>query len=540
MRIADVARFSSDPAFLVLRNRRDTLNDRIDVNRQALVTLPQGVPGGDARRAELTTQLEGGARELRVVEDQLLLRYPRFMELTNPRPVTVEDLQQKLLKPGEALLTYVLLPQETVIFAVTRERFKMVSSGVRRDDLARRIHGIRRSIEKVTSGDSVLFLREIDPATLHSLHRDLIDPVSDLLAGVEKVIVVGDGPLHTIPLEFFVTRWTPAEQQAFRNARSAADGSNAHPYLGEYKLPEYLGKQFRFAYLPSLSALTSQRLYPKATGTRSREFIAFADPDFSPVQGSDKQFSASTKVSLAALGSSVPRLRDGTPAIPRLRETADEAREIAKLLGGASELYIGSNAQEKTAKLGELKTARFVLFATHGFLGGEYLPAGLALTEAGGNVPASALSSAGSEHQVIAQPALALSLVGDLSGEDGLLTMKEVIEDIELNADVVALSACNTAGETVQANNGEGFAGLTRAFMYAGAKSLIVSHWSVDSLSTQALMTNMFRNIQQGEPTLTAMSGAQRGMLGSEYASGNFHFSRSHPFFWAPFVYVGD
>ncbi|MBM3347309.1 MAG: CHAT domain-containing protein, partial [Betaproteobacteria bacterium] len=126
------------------------------------------------------------------------------------------------------------------------------------------------------------------------------------------------------------------------------------------------------------------------------------------------------------------------------------------------------------------------------------------------------------------------------SGEDGLLTMKGVIEDVELNGDVVALSACNTAGETAQANNGEGFAGLTRAFMYAGARSLIVSHWSVDSLSTQALMTQIFGNIRKGAETLPAMSEAQRGMLGSTYAAGQFHISRSHPFFWAPFVYVGD
>ncbi len=139
-----------------------------------------------------------------------------------------------------------------------------------------------------------------------------------------------------------------------------------------------------------------------------------------------------------------------------------------------------------------------------------------------------------------AQPALALSLVGNLAGEDGFLTMKEVIEDLELDADLVALSACNTAGESAQANNGEGFAGLTRAFMYAGAKSLVVSHWSVDSLSTQALMTNMFSNINRGIPALSAMSDAQRGMITGTYASGAYYFSRSNPFYWAPFVYVGD
>ena len=85
-----------------------------------------------------------------------------------------------------------------------------------------------------------------------------------------------------------------------------------------------------------------------------------------------------------------------------------------------------------------------------------------------------------------------------------------------------------------------GFAGLTRAFMYAGAKSLLVSHWSVDSLSTQALMTATFRNIKSGMGALPAVSDAQRQLRAGGYVRDGFHFSRSHPFFWAAFVYVGD
>jgi CHAT domain-containing protein len=220
----------------------------------------------------------------------------------------------------------------------------------------------------------------------------------------------------------------------------------------------------------------------------------------------------------------------GMPAIPRLSETADEAKEIARVLGGKSQLYVGDQAQERTAKAGSLRTARFVLFATHGFLGGEYIASDLPVEE--GDVRRAPKPRG--------QPALALTLVGDLKGEDGLLTMKEVIEDLELNAELVALSACNTAGESAQANNGEGFAGLTRAFMYAGAKSLLVSHWSVDSLSTQALMTATFRNIKSGMPAIAAVNDAQRELLSGGYRRDEFHFSRAHPFFWAAFVYVGD
>jgi len=76
--------------------------------------------------------------------------------------------------------------------------------------------------------------------------------------------------------------------------------------------------------------------------------------------------------------------------------------------------------------------------------------------------------------------------------------------------------------------------------MYAGAKSLLVSHWSVDSLSTQALMTSTFRNIKSGMPALAAVNDAQRQLLVGHYTRGQYHFSRAHPFFWAAFVYVGD
>jgi CHAT domain-containing protein/tetratricopeptide (TPR) repeat protein len=531
MRQADVAQFSGDPAFQLLRNRRAQLQERIDGLRQALVTIPLNLPNADAHRAELGDQIEAANRELAVDEDQLQRKYPRFMELTNPHPVTVDDLQQKLLKPGEVVLTYVLLPRETVIFAVTTDRLKMVVNGIPRDDIARRIRAIRRPIDKVTAGESVLFLKEIDPANLYALYSALVAPVADMIEGKEKVIVVGDGPLYTIPFELFVTRWGATEQQAFRTGQDASDGSAAHPFLSEYALPEYLGKRTRFAYLPSLSALTSQRLYPKPVVSRPQELVAFADPDFDPVTG--KAMSPATRAILDSLGPSIPRSGDGSPDLPRLRETADEAKEIARILGGKSSLYIGDDAQEQHAKQADLKSARFVLFATHGFLGGEFLSSG-EQPEPGAVVPAIRPQHNG------AQPALALTLVGDLHGEDGMLTMKEVIEDVELNADLVALSACNTAGDSSQAINGEGFAGLTRAFMFAGAKSLLVSHWSVDSLSTEALMTATFRNIRKGEGALPAMSDAQRDMLTGTYSNGPYHFSRSNPFFWAPFVYVGD
>lgn len=532
MRQADVERFSGEPAFVALRNQRNALQERIDGLRQAIVTVPTGQATTEARRKDLDGQLKQAVVELEAVEDDLLKRYPRFMELTNPRPVTIADLQKNLLKEGEMLLTYVLLPLEAVIFGVTKDSLQLISVPLKREDIAAQIYSVRRAIEKVATGESVLFLREVNPSVLNRLYRELVAPVAEMMEGKSKVIVVADGPLQTIPFEFLVRKFGPEEDAAFRATRSAADGSELKPFLAEYAPLDYLGKSFQFAYLPSLATLTSQRLYPKGSSTHKRELIAFADPIFNPVPG--KPISPATMATLDALGGSVPRNREGQPAIPPLKETADEAREIAAILGGEHELYIGDQAQESMAKLGDLRAARFVLFATHGFLGGEFLPPQVTPASAEGGDAVRAPSRGK------AQPALALTLVGDLKGEDGMLTMKEVIEDVELNADLVALSACNTAGETAQANSGEGFAGLTRAFMYAGAKALLVSHWSVDSLSTQALMTKTFRNVKGGMTPLESISDSRRLLLTGKYASGQYHFSRGHPFFWAPFVYVGD
>ncbi len=535
MRQADVARFSGDPAFVTLRERRDQLQERVAQLRQGRATVPVTLANAAERVAEFDGQIAEQSRQLAQLEDQLWREYPRFMELANPRPVTVEDLQKRLLKPDEALLSYALLPGEAVIFAVTKETFRMAVAPVKRHDIAERVHRIRRAIDKVAIGESVLFLRDIDPETLHSLYRDLFAPVAQTVEGRQKLLVVADGPLQTIPFEFLLSAYTPAQRAAFERTKAEGDGSAERPYLAEYRDLPYLSKTHRFAYLPSLSALASQRLYPKRAALSKIDLVAFADPIFNP--DAAQAMPSATLQALNQLNVGFGKTSAGTPAIPRLKETADEAKEIARVLGGVTHIYVGNEAQESVAKAEvALRSARFVLFATHGFLGGEYISSDLPADD-GETRRASAPAP---QRGPRAQPALALTLVGDLKGEDGLLTMKEVIEDLELNAELVALSACNTAGESAQANNGEGFAGLTRAFMYAGAKSLLVSHWSVDSLSTQALMTSTFRNIKSGMPTLAAVNDAQREILAGRYRQGDFHFSRAHPFFWAAFVYVGD
>ena len=572
LRQADVGRFSAEPAFLELKRQREALLERINLlyaqryskeGREADYSTRETGPDALNGDEENAAPKEAASRpvtlaqqELAAVENRLWKDYPRYMELTQPKPVTVEELQKRLLRPGEALLTYSLLKDKTAIFSVTRTDFRLSVVVQSRDQVAAAIRAVRRRMEQATTPGGFAALNELDPQELYRLYQALVAPAEPVLKGAQRVLLVGDGPIHTLPLEMLVTRYGDKEQKTFAAARKAGAIQ-----FDEYAALSYLGDSYRFAYLPSLAALSTQRLYPKRGAGYDRELVSFADPVFENEGGGRCQ-----RRHARGAGRARPqRPWPGAISIPRLPETADEAREIAQTLGGRNEIFLRDQAQEKTAKTLNLKTTRYLHFATHGLLGGEFLQ--VKESAKGGNDNGYLLPDERTRTLVVAaasgkptdkpeadpapesaptpvtptrrgQPALVLTLVGNLKGEDGLLTMREVIEDLDLNAELVVLSACNTAGEGAQAQNGEGFAGLTRGFMYAGAKGLLVSHWSVESLSAKELISGSFRHLKAGQPAVAALREARLTVRASRDTGARF--SRAHPYFWAPFVYVGD
>ena len=141
------------------------------------------------------------------------------------------------------------------------------------------------------------------------------------------------------------------------------------------------------------------------------------------------------------------------------------------------------------------------------------------------------------------QPALALTAprVAGISGT-GLLTMEDIFT-LKLNADWVLLSACNTgAGAGAGA---EAASGLGRAFFYAGARTLLVTNWSVHSQSARALIADVFRR-QASDPKLTRTEALRRAMMGLLDGpgfvddAGKTLFTYAHPLFWAPYTVIGD
>lgn len=543
LRAADVARQAGDPVFIQLKAQRNdalqrllelrrhfTLTARLDDTGQAVpvktVNDPYVLARWRAASENLQARITAAQHSRDEAETRLWREFPRFMELEDPRPVSVDELQRRWLRPDETLLVYHRLPHLLLVFMVSRDDFQLVRVKVDLDELDRLVVEVRKPMEASGRRDR---LAQLDPGMLHRLYTLLMQPLESRLPVGRKLLIVGDGPLYTLPYEMLVTRWGKAEQADYTAAR-AAD-------LGQYARLAYAGARWRFNYQPSLAALAIGRdPRPQRSGFK-QSLIAYADPIF---DRGDETPTTTTRSLLTALGAT----RNGQASLPRLPETADEVAAVAAILGGRSEIHLREDAQEARVKRADLSRARYLHFATHGLLSGELaelkdyamldaaaLSRGLKLIADADTVTASAKPEAAAR----GEPALALTLVGDLQGEDGLLTMSEVL-GLKLDADLVVLSACNTAGTGTP--SGEGFAGLTRAFMHSGAKGLLVSQWSVESLATRDLITDTYRHIKTGMSSQDALATAQEKLRGSRDV--RLDLSRAHPYFWAPFVHVGE
>jgi CHAT domain-containing protein len=196
-----------------------------------------------------------------------------------------------------------------------------------------------------------------------------------------------------------------------------------------------------------------------------------------------------------------------------LPETADELCAVARDLNAdLGEMRLGGRATEREVKrlseTGQLAQYRIVHFATHGALAGQVT----------GN----------------AEPGLLLTPPDSPSeGDDGYLTASEIAA-LKLDADWVILSACNTAAGRAQ--GAEALSGLARAFIYAQARALLVSHWAVNSDAAVELITGAIHRL--AADNLTGRAEAMRQSMLDLIDKGSPQ--EAHPAFWAPFVLVGE
>jgi CHAT domain-containing protein len=477
--------------------------------------------------ADLRGRIDVLGRALAALTTQIEKEFPAYAELINPRPVTVDEARA-MLRPGEALIATLVTRDRTFVWAVPPSgpvAFAAASIGAQ--ELERTVATLRKALEpRATTHDDI---PDFDLALAYRLYRMLLEPVRSAWQDARSLLVAAHGPLGQVPLVLVPTRpvTLPAE--------SGVTFSN-------YRQVPWLVRSHAITMLPSVASLGTLRTIPSSDTSR-RSFVGFGDPYFSREQAAAAQAEA-TRVA-AAEGSAQSQSRPaeltaltirGIPIafrsspqafdsahlakLPRLPETAEEIRSIATATNAdpARDVFLGARANERSVKTLDLTSYRIVAFATHGLVPGDL--------------------------DGLTKPALALSApdVADVDG-DGLLTIDEILA-LRLNADWVVLSACNTA--SAQGAGAEAISGLGRAFFYAGARALLVSHWPVETTSARALTTDLFRR-QQENPRVHRAQALQQTMnwlidRGTfvDAVSGQTVFSYAHPIFWAPFTLIGD
>ena len=459
---------------------------------------------------QLRAQIDSIGRATEALAAEIRREFPTYAELVNPKPATI-DQARALLRPRDAWLTMYVTDDRAYVWAIPREgavSFTIVP--ISRTELTRKVDALRRTIETtgLTLGDVPTF----DVALAHELYRMLLEPVAPGWRNAENLLVVPHGPLAQLPFGVLVTE-------------RVGLGADATGLFSRYAKVPWLTRTHAITVLPSATALATLRARP-ADKTDRRPFIGFGDPWFSVEQAQRAAREASTQLASAKPTLEVRNLArastgaSGLAMLPRLPETADEIRAIARVLHAdlARDVFLGDRANEDAVSKADLAGYRVIAFATHGLVPGDL--------------------------DGLTQPALALTApeVAKVEG-DGLLTMEKIL-GLNLNADWVVLSACNTAS-----GNGAGaeaISGLGRAFFYAGSRAVLVTSWPVETTSARALTTELFR--RQAEDSTLSRAKALQQTMNALIESGGFVdpgtkqrvFSYAHPLFWAPFTLVGD
>ena len=446
-------------------------------------------------------------RRLNAVAARIDKEFPDYTAHAHPKPLTAVEVQ-KLLGSDEALIFFLVGAKESYVFALTREGFEWRTISLGEKNMAAKVAAFRRGldVEELTKSISMGKAQLFDLAAAHELYGTLFGPVEALIKDKPQLLIVPAGPLTALPFHLLVTD-TPAIAVPQMQVSDMA----------AYRDAAWLVKRHAVTVLPSVASLKALRVFARK-GQGTKAMIGFGDPVFAPAQAAAPAGQQIATVKIAARtraysdywrGASIDRARLADALSP-LPDSADELKAVAAKLGApSSDIHLGRNATEINVKRLPLADYRVVYFATHGLVAGDV--------------------------EGLGEPSLALTLPNEPSElDDGLLTASEVAQ-LKLNADWVVLSACNTAaGEKPGA---EALSGLTRAFFYAGARALLVSHWRIDSKAASRVTTSTF-DIMKSNQTIGRAEALRRAMLA--YLDDKSDIWNAYPGFWGSFSLVGE
>lgn len=445
---------------------------------------------------------------LRLARDRVAPEYAAAIAA----PVPLAELQAAL-EPREALVQIASGEPRSMIFVVTKT--SVVARAVRATEaqIATLVAAIREGVKVSRDGGVPAFRADL----AHVLHELLFSDVRGDLAGFDTLVVAATGALQSFPFELMVT---------------AAPGSPASAdwgVRGDYTRVRWLGAEKAISYVPSPRNLADIRLRAGLSDA-PRAVAAFGD--FVPGVDPEKL------LRVADLPANCLRLAQAVGTIKGLPGTAAEVKAVGALFGDGAEVSTGADFTEEALKAasdeGRLAGFRALLFATHGIL----WPSPDCFTD----------------------PALAVSAT-DAPDSDGLLTATE-IRRLDLNAQLIVLSACDTASTYLarlggdaaararaaragqgaapasfilreSGGGGESLSGLARAFFSAGARTVLATHWPVADGETTRLVEAFFAALKDDRTTFTGALRAAQARLRDNPAT-------SHPFYWGAFVLIGD
>jgi CHAT domain-containing protein len=504
---------SGDPAIGALIRRRDEIAGRLaSLEGQRSSAIADGQM---ERSTEISVQADKARAELDALLARITDEFPDYADLAVYNPLTWEELSGDggLLGPDEALVAFIQTApvggssEATWLAVVARSSgVSVIRLPVSPAELLESVAALRASLD-LTQAEAGR-PRAFDLSLAHRLHEGLIAPLRSHLDGIAHLMVVPDGPLQSLPLDVLVTQLPEAGQT----------GNAA------YTAARWLGDDFTLTTLPSMASLRAlRRQAGKAKGGRA--IFAMADP---ALKGYGPQLDLSQAIPFGPTSLMNAVISDDgnfrSEAICQqalLPQTRVMGRVLIRALGGSEreDLLLGPAATEAAIYAanarGQLRDSRVLAFNTHGLTAGE-------------------LKGYGN-----AEPALLLTPAWDCSANrppdpvdpanDGLLTASEVAT-LDLDADWVLLTACNTAsGGQLGA---EPLSGLARSFFYAGARSLLVSHWYAHAGATELLMEDLFSENNQGSTKAERLQQAQNTLR----QNPNY----AHPAFWAAFSIVGE
>ncbi len=440
---------------------------------------------------EQAKSVERQIKELLLERDhhtsRLRKEYPLFAATKYPQPM---NLRESALKDDEWVLEYEVADSGVVIFLIEGKKIiKCLFKATERKEIDSLVSKFREPLE-IKEGRGMEQLKDFDLVSGKKLADILLGDVLPLLPKDVPLIIIPDGPLGVVPFEMLVL-----------NDGGKVQTDKTIPYVTG---AEFFGDRNPISYYQSVTALTLARTLGKQQKSGDR-ILAIVDPVFSPddirlVQAAtEKRRAVLDKLSSEKLMSFKTQL---AMEIPRLPLTTQLGESLKNADPEKTDLYEGMKAQKSELLRKDLKPYHSVVFGTHGYFGKD-LPG-------------------------IQEPVLILTLPDQPEGQDGFLRMTEVM-GLKMNCDVAALTACQTGlGRHI---SGEGTMGMGRAFQYAGAKSVLMSLWSVAEKSSVEMVESFFKHMKEGKNKLEALRLARDEIRKAGY---------DHPFFWAPFILVGE